>query len=153
MLLGTKLAEVYRAGCTHSKFLEAVLDLTYRWAYPRLPTSCEHRPKLVRRSSVDVWEQVRCCPAAKGCLGRGSDTEKCLILPCAGAGLRVGDAVAEMAYGAFSEWGVVPAKHALPVPVLAPEVIALLTSGLTASIGAPAPASSLATMVFRCLAR
>lgn len=41
-----------------------------------------------------------------------------------------------MAYGAFSEWGVVPAKHALPVPVLAPEVIALLTSGLTASIGA-----------------
>ena len=52
------------------------------------------------------------------------------------AGLRVGDPVAEMAYGAFSEWGVVPAKHALPVPVLAPEVIALLTSGLTASIGA-----------------
>lgn len=44
--------------------------------------------------------------------------------------------MAEMAYGAFSEWGVVPAKHALPVPVLAPEVIALLTSGLTASIGA-----------------
>lgn len=43
--------------------------------------------------------------------------------------------VAEMAYGAFSEWGTLSAKHALPVPVLAPEVIALLTSGLTASIG------------------
>ena len=60
-------------------------------------------------------------------------------------GLKVGDPVAEMAYGAFSEWGVMRAKHALPVPVLAPEVAALLTSGLTASIGAhppcPAPAS------------
>ena len=42
-----------------------------------------------------------------------------------------------MAYGAFSEWGVVQAKHALPVPVIAPQIVALLTSGLTASIGAP----------------
>lgn len=41
-----------------------------------------------------------------------------------------------MAYGAFGEWGVVPARHALPVPAVAPEVVALLTSGLTASIGA-----------------
>lgn len=49
----------------------------------------------------------------------------------------MGDAVAQMAYGAFSEWGVVPARHALPVPETAPEVVALLTSGLTASIGAP----------------
>ena len=47
----------------------------------------------------------------------------------------MGDAVAQMAYGAFSEWGVVPARHALPVPEPAPEVVALLTSGLTASIG------------------
>lgn len=44
--------------------------------------------------------------------------------------------MAEMAYGAFSEWGVVQAKHALPVPVVAPQIVALLTSGLTASIGA-----------------
>ena len=42
-----------------------------------------------------------------------------------------------MAYGAFSEWGVMPARHALPVPEPAPEVVALLTSGLTASIGTP----------------
>ena len=47
----------------------------------------------------------------------------------------MGDAVAQMAYGAFSEWGVVPARHALPVPEPAPQVVALLTSGLTASIG------------------
>ncbi|CAL5218387.1 g58 [Coccomyxa viridis] len=51
------------------------------------------------------------------------------------SGLRVGQPVAELAYGAFSEWAVVPARHALPVPVLAPEIVALLTSGLTASIG------------------
>ena len=53
------------------------------------------------------------------------------------AGLSVGNPVAELAYGAFSEWGIIRAKHALPVPVLAPEIVALLTSGLTASIGAP----------------
>ena len=50
-------------------------------------------------------------------------------------GLDIGQPVAEMAYGAFSEWGIMPAKHAMPVPALAPEVVALLTSGLTASIG------------------
>lgn len=49
----------------------------------------------------------------------------------------MGDAVAQMTYGAFSEWGVVPARHALPVPAVAPEIVALLTSGLTASIGEP----------------
>ena len=54
-------------------------------------------------------------------------------------GLKVGDPIAELAYGAFSEWGVVRTKHALPVPVLAPEVVALLTSGLTASIGTHLP--------------
>ena len=53
------------------------------------------------------------------------------------AGLKVGDAVAEMTYGAFSEWGLVQAKVALPVPTCAPEIVALLTSGLTASIGEP----------------
>jgi len=51
----------------------------------------------------------------------------------------VGDAVAQMAYGAFSEWGAAPARHALRVPSAAPEVVALLTSGLTASIGARLP--------------
>ena len=54
----------------------------------------------------------------------------------------MGQPVAELAYGAFSEWAVVPAKHVLAVPVLAPEIVALLTSGLTASIGAPAHAES-----------
>lgn len=51
------------------------------------------------------------------------------------AGLKVGDCVAEMVYGAFSEWGIVSEKLALPVPTCAPQVVALLTSGLTASIG------------------
>ena len=52
----------------------------------------------------------------------------------------MGQPVAELAYGAFSEWAIMPAKHALAVPVLAPEIVALLTSGLTASIGVPAHA-------------
>ncbi len=55
------------------------------------------------------------------------------------AGFAVGDPVAQMAYGAFAEWGAAPARHALRVPSAAPEVVALLTSGLTASIGARLP--------------
>lgn len=39
-----------------------------------------------------------------------------------------------MQYGGFSEYAVVPAKQCLPVQRCAPEVVALLTSGLTASI-------------------
>ncbi len=61
------------------------------------------------------------------------ETQGSGALPC--AGFSVGQPVAELAYGAFSEWAVVPAKHALAVPMLAPEIVALLTSGLTASIG------------------
>ena len=52
------------------------------------------------------------------------------------AGLQVGQPIAEMGYGCFSEWGLVAAASAIPVPRPAPEIVALLTSGLTASIGA-----------------
>ena len=40
-----------------------------------------------------------------------------------------------MSYGSFSDYQLIPAKQAMPVPVVAPEIVALLTSGLTASIG------------------
>eukprot|EP00884_Botryococcus_braunii_P008636 jgi/Botrbrau1/17774/Bobra.0127s0029.1 len=50
-------------------------------------------------------------------------------------GFAVGDAVAETGNGAFSEYGVVSAKKALPLHKPAPEAVALLVSGLTASIG------------------
>lgn len=50
-------------------------------------------------------------------------------------GLKVGDCVAELSFGTFSEWGIVSEKLALPVPTCSPEMVALLTSGLTASIG------------------
>ncbi|GLC40673.1 hypothetical protein PLESTB_000034100 [Pleodorina starrii] len=45
-----------------------------------------------------------------------------------------GDCVAALSYGSFSEYGMEPARTALPVPRVAPELVALLTSGLTASI-------------------
>ena len=51
------------------------------------------------------------------------------------AGVQVGDPVACMSYGSFSDYQLIPAKQAMPVPVVAPEIVALLTSGLTASIG------------------
>ena len=50
-------------------------------------------------------------------------------------GLKVGDCVAELSFGTFSEWGIVSEKLAMPVPTCSPEIVALLTSGLTASIG------------------
>ena len=51
------------------------------------------------------------------------------------AGLAVGQPVASMNYMGFAEYAVLGAKHALPLPRATPQMVALLTSGLTASIG------------------
>ncbi|KAG8057012.1 hypothetical protein GUJ93_ZPchr0002g24337 [Zizania palustris] len=48
--------------------------------------------------------------------------------------IKVGTPVALMTFGTYSEFAQVPAKHLLPVPRPDPEVVAMLTSGLTASI-------------------
>nr|BAK05909.1 predicted protein [Hordeum vulgare subsp. vulgare] len=48
--------------------------------------------------------------------------------------IKVGTAVALMTFGSYAEFTVVPAKHLLLVPRPDPEVVAMLTSGLTASI-------------------
>lgn len=48
--------------------------------------------------------------------------------------LKVGTPAALMTFGSYTEFTVVPAKHILPVPRPDPEVVALLTSGMTASI-------------------
>lgn len=50
-------------------------------------------------------------------------------------GLSAGDSVAVMSYGCFSEFVTVPATMAIPIPAPLPQIVALLTSGLTASIG------------------
>jgi hypothetical protein len=55
--------------------------------------------------------------------------------------------VADLTFGAFSEWGILSEKMALPVPTCAPQVVALLTSGLTASIGNPPPPLHLSAVV------
>ena len=49
-------------------------------------------------------------------------------------GLAVGQPVASMTYGGFSDWAVVEGKHVFPVPRATPEMVGLMTSGLTASI-------------------
>ncbi|KAG2635459.1 prostaglandin reductase-3-like isoform X1 [Panicum virgatum] len=49
--------------------------------------------------------------------------------------IKVGTPVALMTFGSYAEFTQVPAKHLLPVPRPDPEVVAMLTSGLTASIG------------------
>ena len=48
--------------------------------------------------------------------------------------LNLGDAVATMEYGGFSEYGFLSPRSCLPIPLPTPEMLALLTSGLTASI-------------------
>ncbi|XP_065870532.1 uncharacterized protein [Euphorbia lathyris] len=48
--------------------------------------------------------------------------------------LQVGTPAALMIYGGYAEFVTVTAKHVLPVPRPDPEVVAMLTSGLTASI-------------------
>ncbi|GKV37991.1 hypothetical protein SLEP1_g45949 [Rubroshorea leprosula] len=49
-------------------------------------------------------------------------------------GLTVGTPAAVMTYGSYAEFIMVPSKHILPVGRPDPEVVAMLTSGLTASI-------------------
>ncbi|KAH7622135.1 putative Prostaglandin reductase-3 [Nannochloris sp. 'desiccata'] len=63
--------------------------------------------------------------------------EACGIVVGEGTGqktLSIGQPVATMQYGGFSEYSIVPAKQCLPMRRAAPAVLALLTSGLTASI-------------------
>jgi hypothetical protein len=48
--------------------------------------------------------------------------------------LEVGTPAALMTFGSYAEFTMVPSKHILPVPRPDPEVVAMLTSGLTASI-------------------
>nr|XP_043621193.1 probable quinone oxidoreductase [Erigeron canadensis] len=48
--------------------------------------------------------------------------------------LKVGTPAAIMTFGAYAEFAMVPSKHILPVVRPDPEVVAMLTSGLTASI-------------------
>ncbi|KAK0582628.1 hypothetical protein LWI29_027825 [Acer saccharum] len=48
--------------------------------------------------------------------------------------LKVGTPAAIMTFGGYAEFAMVPSKHIIPVARPDPEVIALLTSGLTASI-------------------
>ncbi|XP_077213212.1 ARP protein (REF) [Tasmannia lanceolata] len=48
--------------------------------------------------------------------------------------LRIGTPVALMTFGGYAEFLMVPSKHILPVARPDPEVVAMLTSGLTASI-------------------
>ena len=51
------------------------------------------------------------------------------------AGLELGQPVATLSGGCFAEYVVVAAKLCLPAGTMQKEVVALLTSGLTASIG------------------
>ncbi|KAL3614200.1 hypothetical protein CASFOL_042274 [Castilleja foliolosa] len=48
--------------------------------------------------------------------------------------LKVGTPAAIMTYGGYAEFTMIPSKHILPVARPDPEVVAMLTSGLTASI-------------------
>nr|GEY88301.1 ARP protein [Tanacetum cinerariifolium] len=48
--------------------------------------------------------------------------------------LKVGTPAAIMTFGSYAEFAMVPSKHILPVVRPDPEVVAMLTSGLTASI-------------------
>ena len=46
----------------------------------------------------------------------------------------LGDAVGTLTFGGFAEWGTAPARQLLPLPEATPAMLALLTSGLTASL-------------------
>lgn len=51
------------------------------------------------------------------------------------ADLDVGTPVATLRFGCFTEFSEVPSSQAIPVPAATPEVVSMLTSGLTALLG------------------
>ncbi|GBG84169.1 hypothetical protein CBR_g38143 [Chara braunii] len=51
------------------------------------------------------------------------------------SGISIGSAVANFRRGGFSEYQLVHAQQVIPVPEASPAMVAMLTSGLTASIG------------------
>jgi NADPH:quinone reductase-like Zn-dependent oxidoreductase/short-subunit dehydrogenase involved in D-alanine esterification of teichoic acids len=63
--------------------------------------------------------------------------EACGVVVAAGSGqkmMNIGQPVATMQYGGFSEYSIISAKQCFPIRRATPAVLALLTSGLTASI-------------------
>ncbi|XP_063960763.1 prostaglandin reductase-3-like isoform X3 [Lytechinus pictus] len=48
--------------------------------------------------------------------------------------LQVGQAIASMTWGAFSEYTAVPAKMAIPLPAAKPDFVTLMVSGMTADL-------------------
>jgi NAD(P)-dependent dehydrogenase (short-subunit alcohol dehydrogenase family) len=58
----------------------------------------------------------------------------CTVRAGHSAGLAVGQPVATLTYGGFSEYALEKARFVVPVPAPTPETVAFLTSGLTASI-------------------
>lgn len=77
--------------------------------------------------------------AAEARLPFDAGFESVSVVAAVGPGVRgfsVGDSVATLTYDGFAEWAVTPAKVALKVPRASMDIVPLLTSGLTASIGA-----------------
>lgn len=63
----------------------------------------------------------------------------------------MGQAVATLSGGCFADYIVVPAKLCLPAGTLQKEVVALLTSGLTASIGHSLTPHHSHPMTYHCV--
>ena len=77
----------------------------------------------------------RICPLARLLRAMPSPSNAPSSAPVDASGFSVGDAVATLTYDGFAEWAVTPAKVALWVPRATQDIVPLLTSGLTASIG------------------
>ncbi|XP_042009651.1 prostaglandin reductase-3-like isoform X3 [Salvia splendens] len=115
------------------------------WPTPAEEEKYRVRPKASRKKSADVL-QVN---FSSGRYFSGSSKDTASLLPfdagfeavgiIAAIGdsvkhLKVGTPAAIMTYGSYAEFTAVPSKHILPVARPDPEVVAMLTSGLTASI-------------------
>lgn len=118
-----------------SQFREVVKVQTVEMPTPG-PRQLLVRTRYVGVNASDInWTAGRYIPGVEPPLDTGFEGaglvegvgEKC-------KGFSPGDAVAFMHNGAFSEYVVLPASRAIPIPRLDPSFVPLIVSGLTASI-------------------
>lgn len=117
-----------------SKFKEAV-ELVTTGAPHLGPKDILIKNKYVGINASDVnYTAARYDPGVKVPFDCGFEGIGTVVAAGDKCSTAIGQSVAYMNFGAFSEYVVIPEKIALPVPAVKPEFVSLLVSGLTASI-------------------
>lgn len=133
--MATKLYKKLVAVSLSSKFHEVVKVQAANIPTPA-PGQLLVRNRYAGINASDInWTAGRYLPSAKPPLDTGFEGLGRVVGMGESCGAyKPGDAVCYVHNGAFSDYILIPAKHAVPIPSCDPRYLAFLVSGLTASI-------------------